>query len=184
MPRPFIIIFAIYVITGACFAPILMELPVPAIFPYRWHLTLHILGAVFLVGNVFITAVWAWTAFRTSSWPILRWAMRIVTWCDVYFTAPGFLLLAANGMVLASAWGGIYSWRWLWISMALLGATALTAGVLIPTQIKLWKLSTEQLDGPNEEYEKLIQRWNNWGTPAAVVPLVVLVLMVLKPRWG
>ncbi len=184
MPRPFIIIFAIYAIAGACFVPIMMEIPIEPIFPYRWHLALHVVGAVLMVGNVFITAIWAFGAYRQKSWPILRWGMRMVSWCDVYCTAPGFLLLASNGMVLATAWGGIYSWRWLWISMALLGATGLTAGVLIPTQIKLWHLSSPEHDSPDDEYERLIQRWNNWGTPAALVPLVVLVLMVLKPRWG
>ena len=49
---------------AAAFA-IVVVLSLP-IYPYRWHLLLHILGAVIFVGNIVVTAAWMALAERTK----------------------------------------------------------------------------------------------------------------------
>ena len=103
---------------------------------------------------------------------------------DVFFTAPGFFLLTANGMFLASAWGGIYSWSWLTAAMIMLGLTGVVGMVALPLQVKLWRLADELADSdePTPRFMRLLSLWGLFGTPAGLGPVGILFLMVLKPK--
>lgn len=64
------------------------------LFSYQWHKLLHILGAILLVGNIVITGVWMFMAERTINPDVMRFAVRMVNWADVFFTVPGIFLIA------------------------------------------------------------------------------------------
>src|SRR5215218_2458828 len=88
----------------------------PQFLPYPWHKLLHIVGAVLFMGNIIVTAVWLVLAEQTKDARTLHFAAKTVNWADVFFTAPGILLLLVNGQILAqAAWGGL---RASWIVLA------------------------------------------------------------------
>src|SRR5215207_9757203 len=69
------------------------------VWPFGWHLGLHIAGAVMLIGNAIVMAVWLTVAgFRSD--PARRRAARAVNVGDVWFTVPGVVLLLANGLAM------------------------------------------------------------------------------------
>src|SRR4051812_10045063 len=77
---------------------------------------LNIVGAVLLMSNIIVTAVWLVLAEQTRNTATLHFAAKAVNWADVFFTAPGILLLLANGQILAqAAWGGL---RASWVVLA------------------------------------------------------------------
>lgn len=184
LPLPFKILFWMYGAMMPFMVPAFAGVNLPMWLSLEWHRALHVLGAVMMVGNVFITAVWMAAAMQTRSPALLRFGGRIVPWMDVFFTGPGFFLLVANGVSMATAWGGLYRWSWLVVSIILLGLTGITAFVLIPVQIKIYRMCEIQSDEPlPEEFYRILKRWNNWGSPAALIPLVIMFLMLIKPRF-
>ncbi|MBI2894008.1 MAG: DUF2269 family protein [Deltaproteobacteria bacterium] len=184
LPLPFKILFGMYAAMMPFLVPAFAGVDVPMWLGLEWHRALHVLGAVMMVGNVFITAAWMAAAMQTKSPALLRFGGRIVPWMDVFFTGPGFFLLAVNGVSMATAWGGMYRWSWLVVSLVLLGLTGVTAVALIPVQIKIYRICEVQSDEPlPPELDQLLKRWNNWGSPAALIPLVIMFLMLVKPRF-
>src|SRR3712207_590854 len=73
----------------------------PQFLPYQIHLLLHIVGAILFVGNILVTAVWLVLAEQTRNAATLHFASKVVNWADVFFTAPGILLLLVNGQIMA-----------------------------------------------------------------------------------
>ncbi len=47
----------------------------PLILTYQRHKLLHILGAILLLGNIIITAVWMLMAERTNNYHVMRFAV-------------------------------------------------------------------------------------------------------------
>jgi uncharacterized membrane protein len=105
-------------------APYLIVIAIAAvvsipIYPYRWHLWMHIFGAVSFLGNIIVTAGWMTAANRTADVRVVAFASRMVARADWLFTAPSILLILINGSVLA---GELYGWANLqdqaWITSA------------------------------------------------------------------
>ena len=93
--------FGYGVLTGAA---VVASLP---LFPYQWHVFLHIAGAVVFLGNIIVTGVWMLLAERTRSIPVIHFSAKAVIRADFLFTLPGVLLLVMNGLVMVVArWGG------------------------------------------------------------------------------
>jgi uncharacterized membrane protein len=183
VPRPFVIIIAIYSVAGAFVAVAAMDVRLPLLLPFHWHKALHVLGAVMMLGNALVTGVWTAAAMRAESREVLRFALRFLSWADVFFTAPGFLLLTFNGAVLASAWGGVYAWSWLVTALLLLGVAGAVGTVVIPLQIKLYKLADRVDDPPAmDEIRRTLRRWSVVGSVATLPLVAILFVMALKPR--
>ena len=68
----------------------------PLLFSYQWHKLLHILGAILLVGNIVITGVWMFMAERTNNPDVMRFAVRMLNWADVFSTVPGIFFIIAK----------------------------------------------------------------------------------------
>ena len=62
---------------------------------------LHVLGVVLFLGNLIVTAVWKVLADRTRQVDVIAYAQRLVAVTDIAFTAPGAILIAVSGGVLA-----------------------------------------------------------------------------------
>ena len=159
----------------------------PLILPYQWHKLLHIFGAVIFLGNIIVTGVWMALAEHNKDKPTLHFASRVVNWADVFFTAPGVLLILANGLIMAmNAWGGLLNTSWVALALFLFTLSGIVwVGVLVRYQNRLIQLSSnpvasgEQLP---EAYFQTLHRWYFWCVVATILPLISLVLMVIKPR--
>ena len=144
------------------------------------------LGAALFVGNIIVTAVWMVLAEQSQNKSTLHFASKVVTWADVFFTAPGILLTLANGQIMATvAWGGM---RESWVALAF-GLFVLSGIVwvafLLRFQNRLIQLST----GPAISQElmpksffQILHYWYVAGGVATLLPLISMVLMVVKPN--
>ena len=156
------------------------------LFPYAVHKVLHIFGAVIFLGNIIVTGVWMFLAERAQEVATLRFASKVVNWADVLFTAPGVLLLLANGLILATTWGGILGVSWITVALVLFTLSGVVwAGFLIPDQNRLIRLSANAQAGETlpKEYFQALHRWYFWGIVATVLPLISLGFMVIKPKF-
>jgi uncharacterized membrane protein len=59
--------------------------------------SLHIFGAILLLGNIIVTAWWKIMADRTRDPRVIAFAQRQVTLTDWVFTAPGALITVVAG---------------------------------------------------------------------------------------
>ncbi len=156
----------------------------PLLFSYQWHKLLHILGAIFLIGNIVITGVWMFMAERTDNPDIMAFAVKMVNWADVFFTVPGIFLIIANGDILSEQWGGVFNVSWIVVSLALFVLSGIVwAGLLLRYQNSLIRLSESMHnEKKSREFFTLLHKWYFWGSAATVLPLISLVLMFLKPK--
>jgi len=114
---------------------------------FQFILAIHILAAVIFLGNLITTAFWKVRADRSGNLENMAMTSRAVLLADYVFTGPGIAALLVTGILLA----GLSGWErfqepWLGISLMLLLVTAfIWAGVLIPLQLRLVRLSQEGL---------------------------------------
>lgn len=153
----------------------------PMFLPYEWHKALHIFGAVLLLGNIIVTGMWMFSAERTGDESVIKFGAKITHWADVWFTAPGALLLLVNGLVMAERWGGLTNSHWIIAALVLFTLSGIIWwAFLIPVQNWFVKISWERSLLPPEFYKKLHQ-WYFWGVIATILPALSMFLMVLKP---
>lgn len=163
---------------------VLAHIPFPQPLPYRWHKLLHILGAVMFVGNLLTQAFWLGAARATGHAGAIRASYRALDWTDLLFMGPGMFLLIANGSVLAQAWGGVERWSWMVAALGLFGLYGLVSAPLMQLQIRTFRA----LDEPDERLCAALDDATRgkglgaWMVLMLLVPVVILALMVLKPR--
>lgn len=168
---------------GAVYALLVVaSLPV---YGDTWHLVLHVIGAVLLVGNVGVSALWMIAADLSGQDAARRFAARAVSLADLVFTVPSVILLTGNGLALAASryggWSGFWSTGWIVAGLGLLVATAsVWAIVLLPAQLRMAALANA--NAPlGKTYDTAFRRWSVFGVVATVLPVVALILMVTKP---
>ena len=172
-------------LTGAA---VVASLP---LFPYQWHVFMHIAGAVVFLGNIIVTGVWMLLAERTRSIQVIHFSAKAVIRADFLFTLPGVLLLVINGLVMVvGRWGGwnaLHQISWITIALALFIASGVIwMGVLIPVQHRMAVFSdpSNYPDSLPSQFFSAIHRWYFWGGLAILLPLASLYLMVHKPAFG
>jgi len=144
--------------------------------------SLHIVGVCLFIGNIIVSALWKVMADRTRSFPVVRFATRLVNVTDVVFTGLGVTLLLVTGHLLAGYYGGILAQPWIFWSYVLFGVSgAIWLFVLVPIQLKQARLlrASRQETIP-DEYHRLARLWSLAGTVATLVPLPAIYLMVSK----
>ena len=167
-------------------AAVIVSVP---IYPFQWHLLMHVLGAAVFVGNILVTAAWMALAQRTGNRSVLMFAARTVNRADLLFTGPGVVLVLLNGLALAAdrwgGWTGFYEQSWIVAALALFGASgAVWVGFLLRYQFAMVRLidaSPPQREVPSE-FSDALRRWYAWGVVATLLPLLSLALMVYKPE--
>lgn len=148
--------------------------------------TLHLLGAVLLLGNVIVTGFWNLKAVRTRDPRVIAFAQREVIAADYWLTFGGGALLSVTGFLLAASYG-LDPWRTPWIVYGfglLLVSTGLWVAVLLPCQSRMARLSANARDGEPlpEAFYRAFRWWNGVGWFATALLAAALALMVLKPH--
>lgn len=177
-------------VAGVATAYALLAVVSLPLFPYGWHLVLHVLGAVLFLGNLVVSAAWLVLADVSGDRHALRFAARTVSRADALFTAPGALLLFMNGLAMSMRrWSSITAFvseAWVSASLVLLVLSGIVwIIVLVPQQHALERLANPDaaaLPGSADAaLKRTLRRWYAWGSVATLLPLVALMLMVLQP---
>jgi uncharacterized membrane protein len=147
-------------------------------------LTMHIIGVVFFLGNILVTAVWKMLADRTRDAAVVAFAQRLVLTTDVAFTATGVVLILVSGQVMAEDFGGVFGPTWLTIGWSFFIASGVIwLTILVPIELKQARLAREFRGGGAipDRYWRLSTLWAVFGGIATVLPFINVFLMVLKP---
>jgi uncharacterized membrane protein len=167
-------------ITIAVLVPVLLSLP---FFGYTWNLFMHIFGAILLMGNVIVTAVWASLARRDGRPDTARFASRGIMLTDVILTTPGAVLVLANGGILGTPYFKTMA-PWILVSLVLyLISASIWLWALIPRQRKMLEIA-EAAASPGtvpEQWSAYMRSWFRLGGIASLLLVVTLVMMVAKP---
>ncbi len=152
---------------------------------YTFLKFLHLFGVVLFVGNIITAALWKTRADRSGDLATIAYAQRTVALADWMFTVPGVLLvlIGGYGMAVRRPWP-LHGIHWLEWGQGLFWLAALIwFFVLVPTQRRLIavadKAQTTRSLPP--EFARLSKRWAMWGGIATLLPVIVLLLMVVKP---
>lgn len=139
--------------------------------------TLHVVGAVLLVGNVTVTGLWAMLMYRARGEAPFRPAARAILWLDL-LTFTGGALLTVTGILMIRQLQ--LPWRdtpWLLRGIAILGATTLAwLVVLLPDQVRMARASSTD---PGR-IRTLFLRWSGVGWTATAMLYVAIWYMVTK----
>ena len=147
--------------------------------------TLHLIGAVLLIGNVTVSAVWKVFADRTGDVRVMRFSQRLITITDWSLTLSGILLLIGGGYGMLYI-GGLspIGLSWLVYGQILFGVSgAIWLAVLVPAQVRLareaHKLS--EATGTTKVYRADNRLWLIWGVIATVPLIAAMYVMTAKP---
>ncbi len=158
------------------------------LWPFGWHLALHIVGAAMLIGNALVMAVWLSLAGFAGTDSAKRRAARAVNLGDVWFTVPGVALIHLNGLaMIGERYGGLGAFTtvpWIGGGLVMLTLTGVVwATRLVPAQLSLHRLAS--VDGPIEAgpFRRTLVGWSVWGVIATVMPLIAVFLMTTKPSF-
>ncbi|MEP7175439.1 MAG: DUF2269 family protein [Gemmatimonadales bacterium] len=141
--------------------------------------SLHVAGAVLLLGNVTVTGFWATYLYRSRQTVPFRPVARAIMWADLIFTLLGGTLLTVSGILLVMQRGyPVWETRWLVRGIAALAsATLLWLVFLLPDQWRLERLEP----GDDRTLRRLFARWSVIGWAATLVLFYGLWCMVAKP---
>ena len=142
---------------------------------------LHVLGAILLIGNVTVTAVWKVFADRTRNASIVEFSQRLVTGTDWVFTGGGIVLIVAGGYGMAVTAHLDLMVPWLaYGQIAFVASGLIWMTILVPVQIRQARLAKQLLHNKNveDEYFALSRRWLIWGV-ISTIPLVFAVFVMI-----
>jgi uncharacterized membrane protein len=146
--------------------------------------SLHVLGVVMFVGNIFATAMWKVRADKTRDAKVMAFAQMLVTRTDFIFTGVGAVLVLVTGVLMLDSYEGPMSVWWIRRGLEFFGLSAVVWGaVLVPIQVKQAKMAkvfAESGDVP-DEYYKLGKRWIMIGGMATLLLIANVIIMVYKP---
>jgi len=161
---------------------VLSVLHYPKLLPMNVYLFLHILGAVMFIGNVAVTGIWMFFAEQTKDKKIITFAVRMVNWADVFFTGPGVILLFLNGLLMApycdECKQGLLT-HWILVGLGLFAVSGVLWAALLVYQNTLMR----SLDDDPSRFYKTLHRWYLVGAINTIIPLIILVVMTVKPAF-
>lgn len=162
---------------------VMSEVHVPQPFSYAWHKALHVFGAIVFLGDLFTQVVWISSANRSKNAAMIRVAQQTLSLTDLLFLGPGMFLVMANGALLAQAWGGVYRWSWMLGALLLFGVWGTLSVPL--TYIQLAQIKIVQTGSDEEIVEAVSKPSRALMIMTALmigIPVIIVVLMVVKPR--
>jgi uncharacterized membrane protein len=150
-------------------------------------LAIHIFSAVIFVGNIITAAFWKARADGSGNPEAIALTAQALLRADYMFTLPGLIGLLATGIAMV----GITDWArfqepWLSISFIMLVITGIIwAAILLPLQRRMVRLAQRGAANrtPDPDYRQASRRWSMFGGIATLLPVVILVLMVLRPAF-
>lgn len=140
--------------------------------------TLHVTGAVLLLGNVTVTGFWALALYHARERVPFRPVARAILWADWLFTLVGGTLLTSTGIALARRQGWpLLATPWILKGLvALGGATLVWLVALLPDQRRMARLAP----GDDARLRRLFLRWSILGWSATALLFYGLWAMVGK----
>jgi len=147
--------------------------------------SLHIVSVVLFLGNIITGVFWKRHGDRIGT-PVARaQALAGVIASDRLFTVPGVIAIIVTGVLLAMTRHlPILGTLWIAWGLGLFGLSGILFSMRVaPLQKKLLAIAQAGISGNWDAaaYRKLSRSWEIWGAIATLLPLVVVVLMVLKP---
>jgi uncharacterized membrane protein len=157
-------------------------------WPFDWHLALHVLGAVMLIGNAIVMAISLTIAGFSSRETAKRRAAHAVNVGDAWFTIPGVFLLLTNGLAMVfERYGGVSAFTttpFIGIGLVLLSLTGVVWALrLVPAQLTLERLARVPGDLDVASYRSVLIGWSVWGTVATVLSILAVIVMTTKPTF-
>ena len=148
-------------------------------------LVLHILAAATLMGHLTTAAFWKKRADRSGNPEQMAATAQALGRADFTFTGPSLAVLLITGIWM----GGLTGWErfqepWLAISFLLLIVIViLWLAALRPLHRRLARQAQEGVaaGGMPPAYQKSSKIWEMVNGIATLLPLVILILMVVKP---
>ena len=139
----------------------------------------HVAGVILFLGNITVGVFWKQFADRTRSAAIMAYTVDGIIRADRIFTIPGILILLVGGIGAALVGGyPILGTGWILWGLIAFALSGVAFGPLSRTQRQL---SAAAHAGDLETYDRLSQRWNIFGLIALILPVLVFVIMILKP---
>ena len=160
------------------------------VFPFQWHLTAHILGAILFVGGLVSSTLWMGLAHGGGRAAFLGFAANGARQVGLLLVGPAAVLALVSGLVMTfdrwGGWSGFGEHRWLEIALALFVAAVVLWGAFVHRYaVKLARLADDSAgtaDGPpGAEIQGLMKRWYFWSGVVIALSVAILYLMAAKP---
>lgn len=153
---------------------------IPMFMSYFAHKIWHIVGAILLVGHATTGAAWFVVAWLRKDRQLLAFCRDMYRLLDIGCTVPGMVLLAVNGLAMASIFTDPSARAWIVQAMWILVGTSLfSVLLLLPIQERLFDLAAS--DPPDSP--RILRMYVAWSVAGTAVfgPLgAVFYLMVTK----
>ena len=148
-------------------------------------LLFHVLASIIFIGNNITGAFWKVRADKTVNFDIISNSAKALLRADYQFTLPIIIVLFVTGVWM----GGLSGWErfqeiWLGSSFVLLVITVLIWVVVLSPRLRtLVRIETDcaETGKLSEGYTAVSRTWSIWGGVVTLLPIVILILMVLKP---
>ena len=141
---------------------------------------LHVLAAITAVGANATYGIWIARASRTPE--VLLFTLRAIKFIDDRVANPSYGVLLLTGFGMAYVVGFSLLTPWVLMSLVLYGVMGLVAAVGYTPTLKR-QIEVLERDGFNSpSYKEIAARGTSIGIVLAVLALVIVFLMVVKPR--
>jgi uncharacterized membrane protein len=141
---------------------------------------IHVLLAIVAVGFNASYGIWLARAARETP-PVQSHVLRTIKLLDDRFANPAYGLLLVTGLFMVFGAGIPFNRLWvagglaLWIAMVFIGLGVYTPN--LREQIR----ALETLGPGSDEYRQLAARGRNVGIALAIIVVIIVYLMVVKP---
>jgi uncharacterized membrane protein len=144
---------------------------------------LHVLAVVVLLGNLLMAPFWRKRLAAVGGAQARAAANRSIRTADLMFTLPGWVVVLATGIMLI-IYRGMHG-GWLHLSLLLFLGWLGLWHVLVLRARKAMIAQAEDAIGREQVPAELAQQerqWQQWSYLAAGIAVLILILMVTKPR--
>ncbi len=143
---------------------------------------IHIFAAFIFVGNITVGIFWKMYAQKSKDAKTIAFTFKGIIKADRIFTMPSVGILLIFGLGSAGGYYNILLTGWIFWSLILyIISGAVFMAKVVPIQKKIYALASEAAKFNWDEYKKLADQWDLWGSIALIAPIIAVVLMVLKP---
>ena len=150
--------------------------------PLKW---LHIVSATVLFGTGLGTAFHFWLTCRRGGVAAIASAARTTVVADFVFTLPAAIVQPVTGVALAILAGYPLASTWITGTIVLYAIAGACWIPVVFIQLRLRDIAMRHArDGtaPGDEFHRLFRHWFALGWPAFISMMLILWLMVSRPR--
>ena len=143
---------------------------------------IHVFAAIIFIGNISVGVFWKMYAQKSKDARIIAFTFKGIIKADRIFTMPSVGILLIFGLGAAGGYYNILTTGWIFWSLILfIVSGAVFMAKVVPLQKKIYALASDESKFNWDEYKKLADQWDSWGTIALIAPVIAVILMVIKP---